>query len=159
MEDLGDTENTRRAVRQLLQEEQRRQPYVGQPPEEHQKVLVALPGGDAEIDTEMVEPVLWLNSLPGITTVHCCHGEVLPPNSFHRPMVVFTAEDHTMVGQLAQLLDRFHTERSAVPDIRCAYFSTELRLEWFSTGLRYWLYWHDRLALGDFMEWLKAIDR
>jgi hypothetical protein len=64
---------------------------------------------EAEVDLQMIPLVKYLNTFPGVYTLHSCQGQYFDETVIQRPYIVFIFESQyrfsEMVGKLLELIE------------------------------------------------------
>jgi hypothetical protein len=145
-------------VNKILQEliqfqTDRRKPFIGES-SPHKTVEICIGNLTVPVDEEIAPLVKWMNSLKGVKTQFSCQGNICFEHTRNRPYIIFFCEEESTIVELAKLAAQF-MESNAVENYSLSLFDIKIRIEWWEGKVRYIIRWHDRLAMNDFIKWLK----
>lgn len=113
----------------------------------HRPVLVTIDGEPAEVDEKILPVVVWLNAIPGVSTLYSCEGCV---EEGGLPYVML----HADTGAMRPLLDRLREVWVIEPADSTRHllidkYRVDVRINYLYERPRYTLYWanEEHLAL------------
>lgn len=111
----------------------------------HPEVRVAIGGESVPVDAGIAPAVRWLNSLPGVRTLHSCQGE---PSLLIRPYVLFScAEESSLVAVFRSLRAPYNPPVPGGEDLRRSLGS--VRVSEFEGRVRYNVDWEGEARLRE----------